>query len=782
MFGSSSARDSKLSVSTASIPRPYSCGVLSPKQRFDVLSSTPPSGLRSSQNHWVATVCVSVGLLAAIFAIYGRASQYDFINYDDDIYVYENRLVLDGLSAEGFQWAFTTLRCGNWHPITWLSLMLDAEIYGDSRHEAGGYHLTNILLHAANTLLLFALMRRMSGAFWPSAMVAGLFAVHPVHVESVAWVTERKDVLALFFALLTMLAYVRYARRPSLVGYLMMLVPFLLALGTKSIMVTLPCVLMLLDFWPLRRISGSRFWSLAGDGGNEGANAFPGRSIVYLVFEKLPLLACSVAVGLYASHGQLTVPEENIYDTSLGFRSMNAVTSYFVYLRKMLWPSDLGMLFPMHARMILPWQAILATAGLLVVTLVAVLKRRRWPWLFVGWFWFVGVLLPVSSFFQEWYLAYSDRFLYLPAIGIYVAAVFSVTAIAVKWRIPSAGLAIAGSLVLVAYAGTAYVQLGYWQNSNTVFTRAIEVSDRNLRAYKHRAWAHQAKKQYAEAIKDYDEVLSIVPDRSMVHTNRGVANLELGNRSAALKDFDRAIELDPSRPLLFVNRGQIHEHNGDMKLALQDYDEAIRLDSDFALAYRNRGNAHLRSGNLDLAINDLSESIRLNPGRAKPYLGRGNAYLAKQYYGKAVADFEEALKRDPTLAAPHLGLARAHVELQNYRQAREEFQTAVKIDPTDVEALNEFAWFLATGRIRQHRNGRLAVQLATRACELTGHKEIGPLDTLAASHAELGEFQRAIQWQQKAIGLAAAKGRKDLEREMQLRLKGYRAGKRHRSE
>jgi len=719
-------------------------------------------------------VAIHLGLFAAVLLIYGQTAWFDFINYDDDIYVYENHHVLEGFSVEGLRWAFTEYRAGSWHPITWLSLMLDAEIYPNAE-SAGGYHFTNVLLHAANALLLFELLRRMTGALWPSALVAALLAVHPLHVESVAWVTERKDVLSFFFVLSTMLAYVGYARRPSVSRYLLVMALFTLSLSAKSMMVTLPCLLLLLDFWPLRRIIGSRYWSSKDVRSGLGEPfVAPGRTIGGLVAEKIPLFLLSIVFGVIGFIGQDALPQDNLFDTSLRFRAMNTVTVYMVYLRKLIWPSDLATLYPVYSRVIYLWQALAALAFLLGTTIFAIRYRRRWPWVFVGWLWFVGILFPVSSLFQLWYSAHSDRLVYFPAIGIYIAVVFSLAAAVRDWNFGRASFAVGSGIVLAAFSWVAYVQIGTWENSYTLFTRAIEICEGNLRAHKHRGWAYQRDGEYALAIADYDKVLEIAPDRAKVYNNRGIAQRHLGNMRMALRDFDRAIELEPDQARPYLNRGQTLEQMGETDRALRDYDKAIKLNPRFVNAYANRGRLHLNTNNYRPAVADFSSAIELNPAHVKSYDGRGNAYLEMGEYTGAIADFRKAIERNSGFAKSYAGLALALANVERYDQASHRFRQAIELAPKDVESLNNFAWFLATCDDPRYRDGDQAILFATRACELTQYGQYALLDTLAASYAAAGKLREAVKWQSQALRHAPEAAKSELE----LRLEKYRAASR----
>jgi hypothetical protein len=449
---------------------------------------------------------VIVLLIGAVLATYSPLDRCGFISYDDPVYVYENPHVQTGLSWANFRWAWTTTDTANWHPLTWLSLQLDAQLFG---RKPLGFHVTNLLLHLANTLLLFILLRWMTGAAWRSAVVAGLFAVHPLHVESVAWAAERKDVLSTFFGLLALLAYVRYARAPGVIAYVLVTLGLALSLLAKPMLVTLPALLLLLDFWPLGR------WQISGD------PARPSVSVMRVVLEKVPLLAlaaASCAVTVWAqSEGMAVRPLALI---PLAQRLGNAVVSYSAYLVQTFVPLHLAPFYP-HPGAKLGAAEIAQAAVLLTgVTLLVLLRGRRFPYLPVGWLWYLGTLVPVIGLVQVGDQARADRYTYVPLIGIFVMLTWGVADLARHWHWerPAAVVAVA---VLVVLASLSSIQVGYWQNDLLL-------------------WQH---------------TVNVAPPSALAHNLLGLALRDRGDLEGARLQFEEAVDLDKENPGYLENLG-----------------------------------------------------------------------------------------------------------------------------------------------------------------------------------------------------------------------------------
>ncbi|HWR98000.1 MAG TPA: tetratricopeptide repeat protein [Candidatus Methanoperedens sp.] len=475
-------------------------------------------------------------LLALTAAVYSPVTGFDFVNFDDDRYVTRNEAVRGGLSARGVSWALTDLGSGNWHPLTWLSHLTDVELFG---LDAGGHHAVSLLLHLANTALLFAALRALTGAPWPSAAAAALFALHPLHVESVAWVSERKDVLSALFWMLGLLAYARYARRPSPARYAWVAAALALGLAAKAMLVTLPLVLLLLDWWPLGRLRA------AGSGPGAPSPAAAARA---LFLEKIPLLLLSGLAGaitLAAQRGvPLLVPLE-VRETAA--RVSNALWGYLWYLGKTLWPSSLAVYYPFPAGGPPLGKTVLAALVLAAVTLLVLRGRRSRPALAVGWLWFLVVLAPVIGLIQAGNQAVADRYTYLPLIGLFLAAAWGVGDPRRRWPAPRAVTAALSAVTLAAVAALALassLQVRHWRNSRTLFERAVEVTPAHPVTLNNLANALTAEGRDEEAIALYRRALLIRPD-AIVHANLGAALLRVGRLGEARESLREALARDP---------------------------------------------------------------------------------------------------------------------------------------------------------------------------------------------------------------------------------------------
>ncbi len=686
---------------------------------------------------------IGLALGAVALAVYWPVVRHQFINFDDLGYIIQNFHVRAGLTWSSVTWAFTTDYAANWHPLTWLSHCLDCQLFGMN---AGGHHLTSALLHALNTGLLFLLLRRLTGATWRSAFVAALFGLHPLHVESVAWVAERKDVLSTFFLLLTIWAYATYAWKSQVsslksqdslksqvsslksgngVGgipdksgprelerletedwrletglwYALALVCFALGLMSKPMLVTLPFVLLLLDYWPLGRNAEWRMQS--AECGQAGALVNPFelkiknlkfKIFLPLLWEKLPfflLAAVSSLVTFLAQRHSGAVAA--VSQVPLGHRVPNALISYVVYLKKMLWPTDLAIYYPYRDHIPLD-QTVGAVLVLIVLSVLAVALVRRRPYLAVGWFWYLGTLVPVIGFVQVGLQSMADRYTYIPSIGVFVAVVWGVadwerrrprrrvaeksTTPAGTPALPVAALPVAAAvLVLIALALCTRAQLRYWQDSVTLYRRT----------------------------------LAVTPGNPIVHGNLGSALVEQGKLTEAAEQFA----------------------------------EALRLKPQYAEAESNWGFALALQGKLEEAIAKYRAALALKPDMERTRYTLGQALLMQGKRDEAIAEYRAALEINPDWPAP----------------------------------LNDLAWFRATDPDPSKRDGPEAVALAERACRLTGFQQALFVGTLAAAYAEAGRFDEAIQTGQKARQLALAAGQKELADKNRQLLELYRARK-----
>ena len=536
---------------------------------------------------------ICIFLVISTLAVYWQVQDHEFINYDDDEYITENGHVQAGLTGESIVWAFTTSYAHNWHPMTWLSHMLDYELYGD---RPKGHFLTNVLLHITNALLLFMVLFRLTGAIWQSAFVAVLFALHPLNVGSVAWAAERKNVLSTLFWLLTMWVYISYANNPSIKKYGWVALFLALGLMSKPMLVTLPFVLLLLDYWPLRR------WNIQNTNGSieQTTNSAP---LSRLILEKIPLLLLvigSITTTLIVQKTSGAVKSFDVYP--LKERIINALVSYVSYLQKMVWPSNLSIFYP-HPEGALPvWKGVLCGMVLVGITILAVKWIRKSPYFAVGWFWYLGTLVPVIGIVQVGAQAMADRYAYVPLIGIFIILAWGISDLLEKWDLRKKALPIAAGVVIPVLMVAAWVQAGHWKNTITIFKHAVSVTEN----------------QY--------------PSFSTAHNNLGYA-LELkGDIGAAITHYKTAIKLNPSYAKAYNNLGIAFAKKRDIDAAITHYRTAIKINPNYANPYNNLGAALAQKGSLKEAINYFQEALRLKPNFIS---ANNNLKMAIREYGQA---------------------------------------------------------------------------------------------------------------------------------------------------
>jgi Flp pilus assembly protein TadD len=556
---------------------------------------------------------LALALVLATAAAFGRCCANGFVNYDDDVYVTGNRHVQAGLSASGLAWALTTTEALNWHPLTWLSLQADSQLFG---LRAWGFHLTSVLLHAANVLVLFLLLDRMTGRPWPAALAAALFGLHPLRVESVAWVAERKDVLSTFFGLLALLAYLAYARRPGLARYLTVALLFALSLLAKPMLVTLPAVLLLLDFWPLGRLRLGRSAVPAVAAHAPGPAPVPPWRVLA---EKVPLLAlaaASAAVTLYAQQRGGAV--RSLEQLPLPARVGNALVSYVRYLGLTFWPADLAVFYPQSGEPLPGWQVAGAACMLALLTLGALAQARQRPYLLVGWLWFLGTLVPVLGLVQVGDQALADRYTYVPSIGLAVVLAWG----AAEWadRAPRVRpvLAAAALAVLLACCVGTWRQVGFWRDGRSLWGHALEVTADNYTARNNLGRAlveeggdpHEAEGHLRAAIR-------LQPDAWRPYTNLGPALDRQGRLAEAVDCYRRSLALNPNQVLarnnLAIDLGKL----GCLDEAIAQLTEAIEFDPDSAETCHNLAFALSRQKRNAEALAYGERAVQLEPGSAR---------------------------------------------------------------------------------------------------------------------------------------------------------------------
>ena len=708
----------------------------------------------------VLLVCLT--LVAITWLVFGQTLGHDFVNFDDHTYVYDNPFITRGISIDGIIGAFTHTHARNWHPLTTISHMLDCQLFG---LKAGGHHFTNVLLHSIAVVLLFLVLQQMTGGLWQSAFVASLFAIHPLHVESVAWISERKDVLSAVFFMLTLGAYTHYARAPSIRRYLLVAFVFALGLMSKPMLVTVPFVLLLLDYWPLERFDAGPFKNAKRcshgaaspcDGQRserlDTARRLQRRQAIAsgqwsimrgLFLEKVPLIALSAvscAATLLAQRFSAGATDQ----LPLAWRLNNAAISYVAYIWQMFWPAQLAAFYPHPNDQLSPRQFFLAITFLAAVSLLAIRWRKERPYIFTGWFWYVGMLVPVIGLVQVGEQARADRYTYLPQIGLYVVIVWGITdllaavmtrqsgsrPVTTKLRGSREGqtegsdgrgykrfCAAIAAATIIGLSWRAFIQTSYWKNSEML-------------------WNH---------------TLAVTNDNDTAHNNLGYLFMQHGELDSAISQFQAALEIRSRHAAAHYNIGG-------------------------AIIENNLATALARKGLIDDAISHCEKAVKLRPDYGDPYFNLGSLLFQQGRIDEAIAQWQKALATQPDDAGFHSALANAFLKKGLYKDAITEYDHAVRIAPHDPLARNDLAWLLATSSDASIRDGTRALELAQQAVQLSGGKDPVYLRTFAAACAESGRFTDAEQTARQALQAANVQGNSALANALQDEIALYELG------
>jgi len=617
------------------------------------------SGNRTSALFGRMNFLIAGALAIVTLAIYAQVIGHQFITLDDPTYIQENPMVNRGVTAAGLVWAFTTFYATNWHPLTWISHMIDCQLFGTN---AGRHLVVNALIHVANTLLVFWFLLRTTHARWPSALVAALFALHPLHVESVAWASERKDTLSTFFGLLSLIAYVRYAKAPSIHRYAWVAITLALGLLAKPMLVTWPFLMLLLDYWPLGRLEDPM-----AKKHRRGSHREVATGIATLVWEKLPLFALVAASAMITfaaqSHGGAV---RTLAHAPIGFRLPNALVSYAKYLLLTFWPNDLAVYYPFAG--IPAWQIIGAAFLLIGITVFCVSQPRKHSgYLMVGWLWFLGTLVPVIGLVQVGGQIMADRYFYIPSIGLFIALGFGLADIAKSWRVaPALSAGIAGGILLIL-AMLTNAQIQRWRDSFTLFQHALAVTPPNLRIEHNLGVAFGASDRYDEAAAHFAKALQIDPNFYDGLVAMGVTRAHQGRLPEAIEYFQAAIHSQPDAPKARVQLAHALWTENRDEAALEEMDRASQLAPQDAAIRADFGLALALVGRITEAIEQLHEALRLNPNSAEAHNNLGLALLASGKARESIAEFEAALRLKPELKGAADNLQRAQAQLGSQR-------------------------------------------------------------------------------------------------------------------
>ena len=610
-------------------------------------------------------------LVVITFLSYWQVLDHGFLNFDDTRYITENTHITKGLTLEGVAWAFTHSYASNWHPVSWLSHMFDFELYG---LEPSGHHLTNLLFHIANTLLLFGVLLKMTGAVWRSGLVAVLFALHPLNVESVAWIAERKNVLSTFFWLLTLLAYVAYVEKKSIGRYLLVALFLALGLMSKPMLVTLPFVLLLLDFWPLKR------WGW-------GDIVAHKETLTRLILEKIPLfiliVAASVTTYIVQKGGGALRSTEF---SSLYFRIANALVSYLEYLEKLVWPQGLSVFYPHPGNALPVWKALMCTVVLMGITTWVVREVRKVPYLAVGWFWYLGTLVPVIGIVQVGEQAMADRYMYIPMIGILIAIVWGLSE-----SIKNKKYKLLPILVIIPLlTGLTWAQLSHWKSSATLFKHAISVTENEspsfVIAYNNLGHALASEHRYKEAVEQFRQAIKINPYYSKAHNNLGYSLSELKRFDEAMEHYQHAINIETGYAEAYNNLANALGQKRNLKESVAYYNEAIRFKSDYAEAYFNLGVLLNRLGKNEEAILQFHKALKIKPDFISAHNHLGSLLGQRGDFQGAIEHYRQAITFDPEFAKAHNNLGSTLAQQGKFAEALVHFERAINIDPGYLDA------------------------------------------------------------------------------------------------
>jgi len=627
------------------------------------------------------TALVCALLVAAIAGLYGKVGGYPFIHLDDNIYVSMNPRVNTGISADNIRWSFTFSNGVDgekpyWHPLAWISHMIDCELFG---LDAGMHHLSNVLYHAINVVLLFLGLHLMTGSLWRSAFAASLFALHPVNVDTVAWITERKNLLSTTFWLLTIIAYWFYTIKPSVTRYCLVALAFCLGLLAKPMLITLPFTLLLLDYWPLGRLRITD--------GQRLLQAVRSRDFMKLILEKIPLLAISVVFG-FITLSSLAVTEQILSNqVAMSLKIENAIVSYAVYLSKMVWPTGLSIFHPFPV-FVPAGKVVLSLALLLAISFVALYVHKSHPYIPVGWFWFLGTLVTVIGIVQGGlWPAYAERWAYVPYIGLFVAVAWTAPALLKSLGRASLATAPLALAVLVSLCALTWNQIGYWKDDYTLFSRSLALHADNYPSHAALASFYIGRKEYGKGLDHFDRALAISPGNPYLLYDKAELLVKMEDTDGAIRCLQDALLSKPDHVDSRLNLGNLLILKGETDLAIEQYKAILQIDPGKTKAYNNLGNAYLRKSDLAAASGYFMKALELQPGFKDALMGLKKVEELQARYGQVSEGLEREIQADPGNPGPYLKLAALKQQQGDAEGALTAYRKALSIKPDSVAAL-----------------------------------------------------------------------------------------------
>ena len=691
---------------------------------------------------------VYLGLAIATFSIYSQVRDFEFVNWDDDSFVHQNQHVVSGLSIDSFWWSLGIHGPGQWHPMAWWAHQLNCQLFGI---DPGAHHMANVALHVIVTLVLMSVLWRMTGDFWPSALVAALHALHPLSVESVAWISHLREPLSLLFWLLVMGSYCSYVRYGGVARYTVVVLLFALGLIAKPTLITLPFVLLLLDWWPLNRF---RFRPGSHVPIADGEHLDP--SLGKLVLEKIPLLALSLVSVCLAYLCQRSMDAVvSLESHSLAARLANVCQSYVLYLRNMVWPLNLTALYPLPDEFYMP-QVVGSLVLLIAITVMAVYFRRQAPHCFVGWFWYLVTLVPVIGILKMGAMtAMTDHYMYVSLLGVYIAIVWQLA----HWleKNPHLKYFVGGSIavILVALMSLSSRQIAVWKNSETLWKHALAVSSESSIAHNNLGEVLLQSNRVEHALEHYYEALRIDPDYVAANSNAGRALQVLGRSDEAISRYRTALDIEPHNAVVHYNYGIALHQQQRWADAIKHFEEALRIKPEFAAAHTRCGLSMRALGRTEEAIAHYRKAVKIDPSAIDAWNNLGVALKSQGRDAEALKHYEKVLSIDPSNFEANYNSGVVMLSRGRRPAALARFETATKANPESGGAHYGVAWILATAPEEELRDGSRAIQHARRATQLLQNNAF-MLDALAAAHAEAGQFSEAVKWAEKAVQLASS--------------------------